>query len=308
MDWHQHYENKDLIRENESGKQLLADYKRGLDRGVRAEEDFETEELLLTLVAFDFLIYKFDKFNAPIEDAFGALFERKISRVKFDSLLTNFANDIEGAKFVNSSLRAYNDAFRDLAQRGALQVFPSMSIEVADISRLMKASAESMELYAKGSFRRVIMPRIRTRVDRIFTSLDNASLSDMTALRNSIYNHYQKSAYSRVLANAYANRTYNWASLANARARGVTKYRYNAVLDERTSAICRHYNGQEFNVIDALPSAEAALESTTEGGMETIDPYPNSKQTEEIIAGNDNAYIPYPPLHNRCRSVITPIA
>ena len=297
MDWHEHYQNKKLIRENESGKELLSAYKKELDKDYRPPEDFEAEELLLTLVAFDFLVYKFDKFNAPIEEAFSGLFERNISSTRFNNLLTNFANDIEGAKFVNSSLRAYNDAFSELAERGAVQVLTSNSIDIADISRLMKTSAESMELYAKNSFRRVLMPRIRTRVDRIFQSLDNASLSDMTALRNSIYNHYQKSAYSRVLANSYANRVYNWASLANARARGVTTYRYNAILDDRTSSICRHYNGQEFRVIDALPNAESALESTIEGGMETIDPFPTQQQTEDILAGAENAYIPYPPLH-----------
>ncbi|QHJ74597.1 hypothetical protein VH22019_00033 [Vibrio phage VH2_2019] len=91
---------------------------------------------------------------------------------------------------------------------------------------------------------------------------------------------------------------------------GITHYRYNALMDVRTSDVCEHLNGQVFPVSPAYARLDAELRINDSTTMKEFAPW---------VAGNQNALNEfknlnrdelmekgwaYPPMHPRCRSTV----
>ncbi|QWS69857.1 ParB-like nuclease domain protein [Vibrio phage vB_VpS_PG28] len=91
---------------------------------------------------------------------------------------------------------------------------------------------------------------------------------------------------------------------------GITHYRYNALMDVRTSDVCSHLNNQIFPVSPAYTRLDAELRINDSTTMKEFAPW---------VAGNKNALEEfrnlsrdelmekgwaYPPMHPRCRSTV----
>lgn len=152
-------------------------------------------------------------------------------------------------------------------------------------------------------------------------------------------------SYWTVVAAAHTNRSRVYGQLASYDEAGIETYTFDAVLDERTTEICRYMHGREFTTksglnkydqLDALPEpkevkteAPWSWDSTDDDGNKVI-VYRDDKGDKQRVAqidkpglgGKDRvgdyskglnnsqleaAGIQMPPLHGMCRSTIVPV-
>jgi len=124
--------------------------------------------------------------------------------------------------------------------------------------------------------------------------------------------------YNRVAA-ASVNRAHNWGGMFSLEEARVEEYVFRAVMDERTSRICRELNGRVFSV----PRVMSVVRQTLDGppsAIESIAPWPTFDADRNdffVQTGERRAYlkskssdwlaehgIALPPLHGSCRSVV----
>ncbi len=147
-------------------------------------------------------------------------------------------------------------------------------------------------------------------------------------------------AYWEVIATAFANRARTTIQLNSYLEAGITTYRFVAVLDERTTDICRYMNGKTFSVQRALERQRRAETMTDAADIKDIQPWvskgvENGKSilyyerrgkrfkvaqiNESAVGVRDEvglfsdgltnaqleaAGLQVPPLHGKCRSTI----
>jgi len=109
-----------------------------------------------------------------------------------------------------------------------------------------------------------------------------------------------------VSANIVGTRLAAYGLYYEARARGISKYRIDAVIDDRTTDICRNLDGRVFEVEFAFNKTGTLLNTTDPAEQKKLAPFPELDQirglsNEELQAqGHDT-----PPFHFLCRSVVT---
>lgn len=92
-------------------------------------------------------------------------------------------------------------------------------------------------------------------------------------LRGEIGNRLRKAGYMETLASLYVNRT-RTASELNSYARlGIERFRFEAVLDERTTDICHFMDGKEWSVGEANASIREAGEAPDPEDVKFILPF-----------------------------------
>jgi len=124
--------------------------------------------------------------------------------------------------------------------------------------------------------------------------------------------------YNRVSA-ASVNRAHNWGGMFSLEEAGVEEYVFRAVMDERTSRICRDLNGRVFSVPRVMQVVRQALDGPP-SAIESIAPWPTFDESRgdffierggrrSYLAGKSSEWleasgVAMPPLHGNCRSVV----
>jgi SPP1 gp7 family putative phage head morphogenesis protein len=127
-----------------------------------------------------------------------------------------------------------------------------------------------------------------------------------------------KQEFYRRIAATSVNRARNWGAVFSLEEAGFTEYEIRAVMDERTSAICRFMNGKVFRVRDAMDTVQRAL-SGPPSAIERIAPWPryDAKRGDHYLtAGGSRHYLSgkssrwlsdrglsLPPYHGNCRTI-----
>jgi hypothetical protein len=113
-----------------------------------------------------------------------------------------------------------------------------------------------------------------------------------------------------VAANVTTSRLVTYGFLVEASGRGIRKYQLQAVLDDRTSEICRRLHGREFSVETALPKVTQTLMTVDPDALKAVAPWLKSdsqtlKELEEL-SDDDLASmgVMVPPFHPYCRTIL----
>ena len=122
--------------------------------------------------------------------------------------------------------------------------------------------------------------------------------------------------YDRVAATS-VNRARNWGSIFSLEAAGYEEYTIRAVMDERTSHICRDLDGKTFRVGQAMSLVREIMSGSPED-LEKLAPWPryDAKQNDhyltirgkkQYLKGKSTSWlqdhgISLPPFHGNCRS------
>jgi len=111
-------------------------------------------------------------------------------------------------------------------------------------------------------------------------------------------------SYWNVVSSASMVRARSFGSVSGMRASGVITFRYRAIMDRRTSPLCRDMNGKIFTIEQG---EEHIAATTAVDGQELKEVSPwvapsfiEGKSTDELAA----AGVIMPPLHGNCRSTV----
>lgn len=154
---------------------------------------------------------------------------------------------------------------------------------------------------------RTTRKRLIAQIERSERFQKAASPIDPDKLANDI-NRYLRGEIRRVVdvsANIVGTRVASHGMLYEARARGITRYRIDAVLDDRTTDICRNMHGREFEVEQAFYRTQMALSITDPKDQKDFMPFPDINElTGEKSRDLQAKGFDVPPFHFLCRSVV----
>ena len=124
-----------------------------------------------------------------------------------------------------------------------------------------------------------------------------------------------KQEYYNRIAAASVNRARNWGGMFSLNAAGFTEYEIHAVMDERTSAICREMDEKVFRVRDAMDLINRTL-AAEPADIETLAPWPRydvERNDHFLMIGGEKEYLSgkssswlagqglsLPPYHGNC--------
>lgn len=186
---------------------------------------------------------------------------------------------------------------------GMLSGFPVMSTPSA---QTFESSIIAATRYVTNRFFNAnVVPAIIRSIDAAF---DRVDAPDLNAIKQAIAVHFRTVPYWELVANLAASRGYHYGMLRALQARNIIAYRFVAVIDGRTSAICRSMNGREFLVADAVNLLDGLANDPDPMAAKTRTPWVKPEAVEGK-SSRDLATmgVMVPPLHPRCRSTIVPI-
>jgi len=118
------------------------------------------------------------------------------------------------------------------------------------------------------------------------------------------------SEYFRMLSSTVRNRASAWGALSGIRDAGFTTYRIDAVMDARTTEVCREMHGREFRVQDGEASILAVTEAETPDAVKDAVGWKTPEEVRQAASregGLEAAGLALPPYHANCRTVVVPV-
>jgi|GEM_PF-1999055 SPP1 gp7 family putative phage head morphogenesis protein len=113
-------------------------------------------------------------------------------------------------------------------------------------------------------------------------------------------------AYWRGLAANAITRARNMGAIESMVEAEITEYEVVAVMDERTSAICREMNGRIIKVEQAVRLRDALLDAKSPEDVKKIAPWLKLEDIRGKPTGTLPVGMAFPPYHFHCRSTVVP--
>ena len=165
--------------------------------------------------------------------------------------------------------------------------------------RMMQFMRHSETLFVRdryGTRVRALGVRARKAVaDALAQGLGRGAIRDLLA-ETAVKVLTQPASYWQVVAGAFVGRGRSYAQMNGYAEAGIKRYRVVAVMDKRTSSVCRRMHGKVLNVqdgIDVFLRAEAAKDRTA---IVSLNPWPRRGAT------HTDADLTFPPYHALCRT------
>lgn len=163
-------------------------------------------------------------------------------------------------------------------------------------------------------FGEILAPQIQTKVEKILSEAvsftgnqaDVFVLDKLDEVKAFVEKQFAGDPYHKLVGNLHASRSYHYGALQGALNKGYKSYKYNAILDNRTSDICKYLNGRVFPIREGLETTERILKTKYSDLKNT---FPFAKSVDDINkkTSQELAALGYtvPPQHFNCRSSIT---
>lgn len=106
-------------------------------------------------------------------------------------------------------------------------------------------------------------------------------------------------------SNVVGTRVSAFGMLHEARVRGISRYRLDATLDDRTTEICQHLDGRTFEVDRSYELTASLLAIQDPAELKTKAPFPDLDKIKKLTnAELQDRGIAVPPFHFLCRTVV----
>lgn len=232
---------------------------------------------------------------------------------RFNQARLDDANDRAGSIWQNvvwtATLAA---AARSLVGRsfraGEGQISAGIAQGAPSVDRVLSNMEAVTQFRTNEFFNSQVVPSIQRKINDLFNDTDAFDTVNLDPIRRTLDRRLKSVPYWRVVANAAASRSYHYGVLKAAQFQGFTGYRFVAILDERTSEICRELNGTEYFVADAVNKFEMVAGSDDPDEVKRVFPWVN---VNDVRGQNSDALrdmgVMVPPLHGNCRSTLRPI-
>lgn len=149
-----------------------------------------------------------------------------------------------------------------------------------------------------------VAPALVRIVEKILKNGDDVDAKAYKAVRLAMEKRLKNVPYWRVVANAAASRGFHYGAVKAGMVSGELAYEIVAVLDKKTSKICRHMNGKQFWLADA--EVQVVKAAKAEGDqIKFAAPWLKEKDVTDKTANELRmAGFMVPPFHGNCRSTI----
>lgn len=275
-----------------------------IDRPREDDPWYEDEEELVLLLAF---LYA-NRFGRH-KDTLVASVEANLQGTGNSALsLVDDIADSGGRLLGGSELESVRDVLTRTQGKGLSVVTgdnltAGARITLADV---VEWEAENIEFYANKYFREHAAPRIKRNVQRVLDG--DKTVKEFSDLLTAEFG--ETNQYWRTTGNQSIIRSYNYGILKAGEMNGLTGYILIAVLDSRTSRICRHLDGKEFWISDGVAHYESVLRATPDS-IKELHPWVTPEQEDLLLEADSvllsSSKILVPPFHANCRTTLQPI-
>jgi SPP1 gp7 family putative phage head morphogenesis protein len=156
-----------------------------------------------------------------------------------------------------------------------------------------------------------VQSRIQEAADNVLSTEDGTLGRRKAAekFKEAFQGEIQKSnSYWRLLANDVTTKSREFGRVQGMVKAGIEEYRIDAVLDRRTTDICRFLDGTTFQVEDAVEQRDRLLESDDPEMIKEISPWLDADViTSMSVDELSQRGILLPPFHGNCRTRIQAI-
>lgn len=176
------------------------------------------------------------------------------------------------------------------------------------VDSVLKDMTDATKYFTNRYFNDQVVPELQAIVEKIFSnpgiSGSDVDAAAYKAVREAMEARLKSVPYWRVVANAAASRGFHYGAIKAGMVTGRMAYKIVAVLDSRTSKICRHMNGKEFWLADAEVQVNKAAAAQGDE-IKTVSPWLDYKAIKDMDANSlREAGFLVPPFHGNCRSTI----
>ena len=241
----------------------------------------------------------------------------KIEAEEFDFIgFSNTVNSLDNKRVVSPDDRAALQEFfgevldtgvvesDELIQRMDLAV-EEQSFDNQSVSNFSGSMTSFTEYYANNYPGRVLGPSLLAAAAKFESGqLAKDEFSEF------VRNKFTENPYWQTVSNTGTVKAYHYGYLKNMEASGIEEYTYKAILDSKTTPICRHLNGKVFNVRRGLELLENFSGSTASNAPSEL-PWLSKEEQEDIVTRNltkeelqaQGVILPGS-LHANCRSTL----
>lgn len=162
--------------------------------------------------------------------------------------------------------------------------------------------SKQIGFFANNYASRIVQPKINEKIAAVAAGEVADSAEAFKGIRDQVRKNFQDSGYWRQIAHREASTSYHYGLLKAGESLDYRKYRYTAVLDTRTSPICKKLNGTEYFVGNALSRVEQLASMDAEDLMATNVFLDEESDLDEL----QKSGAPIPPQEHagECRSTI----
>ena len=199
---------------------------------------------------------------------------------------------------------AIDKQLEDVITKGALVSVGTINLLIKSRKNAIKEGLKNQTIWFTNNYAgRIVQPKINEAISK----LNSGAVADVpaafTKLKDSVEKDFTDSPYFKTVANTQTSRAYHYGVLKSGEALGYSKYRYRAILDSRTTRICRELDGIEYSVPEAVSGLETVTQANPEAAISSY-PFIDEKTLPE---NNVKEYLKslgakVPPQHFNCRS------
>ncbi len=191
---------------------------------------------------------------------------------------------------------------------GALVASDAFVLEGGFRRSIVDGMVDASNYYTNQFFNTQVMPSLHAAVEKSISNPAGAT-TDFRNIRAVMDKRLKSVPYWRVVGNAAASRAYHFGLLRAAEQSGRGRaFRFVAVLDARTSAICQSLDGTEWPVRTGVEFMERIAKVQHPEDIKDIAPWMSNDDIQGMSPDQlAEAGVIVPPLHGNCRSSIAVI-
>lgn len=210
---------------------------------------------------------------------------------------------------VSDGLRQGIEASYTIGQE-TISVEAAVSVSVKD-RQLKNFLQDNATFWIGNHYDQQVQERIQEAADNVL-STDEGTLGRRKAaqkFRETFEGEFQKSeSYWQLLANDVTTKSREFGRVEGMVKAGIEEYAIDAILDRRTSDICRFLDGKVFEVEDAVEQRERFIEADEPQAIKEISPWLEADEIVDLSVDELAARgMLLPPFHGNCRSRIQAI-
>ena len=212
-----------------------------------------------------------------------------------------------GPKFANKVAAPLFEGHLAAFEGGQRDVNFSATVKFNQVDeKAIRALDEHNIYWVRNSFNRVLQDDIKKVTDKVIREgLDYRAAGELFEREFAEQFQQHGTNYWRGFANNVVTRSREIGHINAYEKAGVTEYQVRAVLDHRTTQICRELHGRIFSVSRGIETRDALIEADNPEQVLEIVPWRKpdsvaSVPTQELPGG-----LEFPPYHFRCRTRTT---